>query len=62
MFIPADTINGLPHLIYRDMVRESISNMQNGKAAELSGLVSEIVKAAGETEVDIIIALKSDCS
>lgn len=35
--------------------------MQNGKVAELSGLVWEMVKVAAETEVDMIIALKSDC-
>ena len=36
------------------MVRESISKMKNGKAAGLSGVVSEMVKAAGEAGVDMI--------
>ena len=31
------------------MVRESISKMKNGKTAGPSGVVSEMVKAAGET-------------
>ena len=34
------------------MVRESISKITNGKATELSGLVSEMVKTAGEAEVE----------
>ena len=29
----ADTVSGVPHLIDKDMVRESISNMKNGKTA-----------------------------
>ena len=33
------------------MVRDSISKMKNGKAAGPSGLVPEMVKAAGETGV-----------
>ena len=34
------------------MIRESISKITNGKAAELSGLVSEMVKTAGEAKVE----------
>ena len=33
---------------------ESISKMKNGEAARLSGVVLEMVKAAGEAQVDII--------
>ena len=40
----ADTITSIPCSIDKDMVRESISKIENGKAAELSGVVSEMVK------------------
>ena len=53
----ADTISSVPHLIEQDMFRESISKMKNGKAAGPSGAVSEIVKAGGEAEVDMITDL-----
>ena len=39
-----DTITSIPCSIDKDMVRESISKIENGKAAELSGVVSEMVK------------------
>ena len=48
----ADTITSLPSSIDKDMVRESISKIKNGKAAELSGAVSEMVKTAGEAGVE----------
>ena len=34
----------VPCLIDKDIVKESISKMKNGKAAAQSGLVSEMVK------------------
>ena len=49
-----DTFSGVPHLREKDMVRESISKMKNGKAAGPSDVVSEIVKTAGEAGVDMI--------
>ena len=48
----ADTITSIPYSIDKDMVRESISKKKNGKAAELSGVVSEMVKTAGEDGKD----------
>ena len=48
----ADTITSIPCSIDKDMVRESISKIKNGKAAELSGAVSEMVKTAGEAGVE----------
>ena len=39
----ADTITSIPCSIDKDTVRESISKIKNGKAAELSGVVSEMV-------------------
>ena len=36
------------------MVKESISKMKNGKAAKQSGMVSEMVKLAGEAKVDVV--------
>ena len=48
----ADTITIIPHSIDKDMVRESISKKKNRKAAGLSGVVSEMVKTAGEDGKD----------
>ena len=48
----ADTITSIPCSIDKDMIRESISKIKNGKAAELSGVVSEMVKTAGEAGVE----------
>ena len=42
-------------LIDKDMVRESVSKMKTGKATLPSGLVLEMVKAAGEAEVEVTI-------
>ena len=44
-------------MIDRDLIRESISKMMNGKAAGSSGVESEMVEAAGEAGVDIITDL-----
>ena len=41
----ADTISVVPRLIDKDMIREPISKMKNGKVAGLSGVLSEMVKA-----------------
>ena len=43
-----DAITSIPCSIDKDTVRESISKIKNEKAAELSGVVSEMVKKAGE--------------
>ena len=48
----ADTITSIPCSIDKDTVRESISKIKNGKAAELSGVVSEMVQTAGEAGVE----------
>ena len=48
----ADTITSIPCSIDKDTVRESISKIKNGKAAELSGVVSEMVKNAREAGVE----------
>ena len=42
------------YLIVKDMVREPNSKMKNGKAAGQSGVVSEMVKVAGETGADMV--------
>ena len=47
----ADTVFCVVGLIHKDIVGELISKMRNEKAAGPPGLVSEIVKAARETEV-----------
>ena len=48
----ADTITIISYSIDKDMVRESISKKKNRKAAGLSGVVSEMVKTAGEDGKD----------
>ena len=48
----ADTITSIPCSIDKDRVKESISKIKNGKAAELSGVVSEMVKKVGEAGVE----------
>ena len=52
-----DTVGGVTSLKNKEMVRESILKAKNGKAAARSGLVSEMVKAAGEAEVHMITDL-----
>ena len=47
----------LPRLTDKDMIRDSISNMKNGKATGPTGAVSEMVKTVGEAEVDMITGL-----
>ena len=48
----ADIITSIPCSIDKDMIRESISKIKNGKAAELSGVVPEMLKTAGEAGVE----------
>ena len=48
----ADIITSIPCSIDKDMIRESISKIKNGNAAELSGVVSEMLKTAGEAGVE----------
>ena len=38
--------------IDKDMVRDSISKITNGKAVKLSGVMSDIIKTAGEAGVE----------
>ena len=48
-----DSISDVPHLINKYMFRELISKMKNGKAAGPLGVMSEMVKLARETRVDM---------
>ena len=48
----ADTITSIPCSIDKDTVRKEISKIKNGKAAELSGVLSEMVQTAGEAGVE----------
>ena len=52
-----DTLGRIPRLMDKDMVGESLSKMKNRKAAGPSGVLPEMVKAAGEAEVDMITDL-----
>ena len=51
------TISNLPCLTDKDMVKELISKMKNGKTAGQSSIVLEMVKAAEKTGVEIITDL-----
>ena len=51
--LPSD----VPRLIDKGKLKESINEIKNGEAAETSGLVSEMVKKAGEAGVDMITDL-----
>ena len=53
----ADTVAIVTCSTDKDMIRESVSKMKNGKNARPSGLVSEMVKVAGETGVSMITDL-----
>ena len=53
----ADILSGVPPLIDKHMVRESISKMKKGKAAGASGVVSEVIKAAREAGVGMMTDL-----
>ena len=53
----ADTVSGIPCLIEKAMVHESISKLRNGKAAGPSGVVSEMARTGGEAVVDMITDL-----
>ena len=43
-----DAVSSVPSLIDKDMTRGSTNKMENGKAAGLSSLVLQVVKATGE--------------
>ena len=47
----ADTISEVPHLT--DQIRESISKMKNTETAGPSGLLSKMVRVAGEARTDL---------
>ena len=53
----ADTVSSVPCLIEKNIVRESVIKMKNGKAAGPSGVVSYMLKAAGEAGVHMITDL-----
>ena len=47
-------LEGPPIPITIDMVKKAISKMKSGKAAGLSGIVVEMIKAAGDTGATMI--------
>ena len=47
-------LEGLPIPITIDMVKKAISNMKSGKAAGQSGIVVQMIKAAGDIGATII--------
>ena len=53
----ADTVSSVPCLIEKNIVRESVIKMKNGKAAGPSRVVSYMLKAAGEAGVHMITDL-----
>ena len=55
----ADTVGCVHPLLDKDMIRESINKMKNGKATELSSVVLEMVTAVWESSVYMITDLVS---
>ena len=53
----ANAVGGVTSLINKDIVRDSISKMKNGKATGSSVVVSEMVKETGEAGTDLIANL-----
>ena len=49
-----DKVRKVPSLIYKDMIKELINKMKDRKSAGPSGVVRELVKAAGEERFDTI--------
>ena len=43
--------------IKKEWVEEAIREMKNGEAAEMSGIVAEMVKASGDTGIELITSL-----
>ena len=43
--------------IKKEWVEEAIRKMKNGKAAGMSGIVAEMVKASGDTGIELITSL-----
>ena len=41
----------------KEWVEEAIRKMKNGKAAGMSGIVAEMVKASGDTGIELITIL-----
>ena len=55
--LQANAVCNVLHWINKYTVRKSLSKRKYVKAAELSGLVSEMVKSAGEAVIDMITDL-----
>ena len=53
----ADIVSSSAIYITKDMVAKAVQKMKNGKAAGPSGIVSEMVKAAGDAGIDMITNL-----
>ena len=52
-----DTVSNIPLLIDKGVAKKLISKIKNGKVAELSVVVSEMVKAVGEAGVGMYCGL-----
>ena len=50
-------VEGPAMQIKKEWVEEAIRKMKNGKAAGMSGIVAEMVKASGDTGIELIISL-----
>ena len=53
----ADTVSRVPCLIDKDMLRESINKIKNGRIVGPSSVLLEMVKVAGEVRLDMITDL-----
>ena len=53
----ADTVSRVPCLIDKDMLRESINKIKNGRIVGPSSVLLEMVKVAGEVRLDMMTDL-----
>ena len=53
----AHPVEGPAMQIKKEWVEEAIRKMKNGKAARMSGIVAEMVKASGDTGIELITSL-----
>ena len=53
----SEPVRGVASFIDKHMVREAVRKMKYDKAARPSGIVTEMIKAAGEASIEMITAL-----
>ena len=52
-----EAVSGPAIIIEKEMVRDAVSKKKQGKAARPSGVIAEMLKAAAQTDIEMIIDL-----